>query len=144
MACEAKSIMTEHRKAQRNRQRDLDALHQFMHRYDQSTIVAAITVVNIASEFKSPLRSAPTRHRNPVGLARAAIELLRTVPIRSQPANGPGLEGSAVIVINYNNSGKTVISEVVEKPPAPQTGDPLHWNSLIHRLCDLYIQRWAR
>ena len=51
LTLEAKSIMTEHRKAQRNRQRDLDAYHQFLHRYDQNTIVAAVTVVNIAGSF---------------------------------------------------------------------------------------------
>ena len=100
IACEAKSIMTEHRKAQRNRQRDLDALHQFMHRYDQNTIVAAVTVVNIAEAFRSPLRPAVTKHRDPEALVRAAIDLLRTLPLRSHPSNGPGLEANAVIVMN--------------------------------------------
>jgi hypothetical protein len=88
IACEAKSIMTEHRKAQRNRQRDLDALHQFMHRYDQNTIAAAVTLINAAESFRSPLRPRVTKHRNPLDLARASIELLRMIPTRTHPSNG--------------------------------------------------------
>ncbi len=144
IASEAKAIMTEHRKAQRNRQRDLDALHQFMHRYDQNTIVAAITVINIADSFRSPLRRGVTKHRNPGDLVRASIELLRYLPQRSQPSNGPGLEANGVIVIDYDNSRKPVVSKVHTKPPTPQPGDPLHWDGFIRRVCDLYTQRWAR
>jgi hypothetical protein len=143
IACEAKSIMTEHRKAQRNRQRDLDALHQFMHRYDQNTIVAAITVVNIADAFRSPLRPSVTKHRNPHNLVRFAVDLLRTIPTRSHPANGPGLEANAVVVVNYDNSKKPTVSVVHSAAPAPSPGDPLHWEGFVRRLCDLYVQRWG-
>lgn len=144
LACEAKSIMTEHRKAQRNRQRDLDALHQFMHRYDQNTIVAAVTVVNVAEKFRSPLRRAVTTHNDPVVLVRSAVDLLSTLPLRSQPGNGPGLEANSVIVIEYDNSTRPMLSRVCTAPPAPQPGDPLHWNSFIRRICDIYLQRWSR
>ena len=144
LACEAKSIMTEHRKAQRNRQRDLDALHQFMHRYDQNTIVAGVTVLNIADSFRSPLRGSTTKHRNPKELVRASIELLRSLPQRTNPGNGPGLEANAVIVLDYDNSDPAAISSVHVSPPAPQPGDPLHWDSFVRRLCDLYTQRWGR
>jgi hypothetical protein len=144
IACEAKSIMTEHRKAQRNRLRDLDALHQFLHRYDQNTIVAAITVINIADCFRSPLRPAATIHREPEELVRTAIDLLRTLPLRSDPSNGPGLEAQGVIVIRYDNSARKAVSRIHRGPPAPQSGDPLHWDSFVRRLCDVYIQRWAK
>jgi hypothetical protein len=144
IACEAKSIMTEHRKAQRNRQRDLDALHQFMHRYDQNTIVAALTIVNVADSFRSPLRPKVTRHKNPLDLARASLELLRTIPMRTHPSNGAGLEANAVILIHYDNSRKKLISRVHAVSPAPQPGDPLHWDSFVRRICDLYTQRFGR
>lgn len=144
IACEAKSIMTEHRKAQRNRQRDLDALHQFMHRYDQNTIVAAVTVVNIAKNFRSPLRSSVTTHSDSSALVRSAVDLISTLPLRSQPGNGPGLETNSVIVIEYDNSRRSALSRVWTAPPAAQPGDPLHWNSFIRRICNLYLQRWDR
>ncbi len=144
IACEAKTIMTEHRKAQRNRQRDLDAFHQFLHRYDQNTIVAAVAVVNIADSFRSPLRPRVTRHRNPMELVRASIDLLRTLPLRTHPSNGAGLEANAVIVINYDNSRPKKISTIHTASPAPQPGDPLHWDGFVRRLCDLYTQRWGK
>ncbi len=28
--------------------------------------------------------------------------------------------------------------------PAPQPGDPLHWDNFVRRLCDLYTQRWGK
>jgi len=56
IAVEAKTIMTEHGKARRNRQRDLDSFHQFACRYDSTTISAAVTVLNVATTFQSPLR----------------------------------------------------------------------------------------
>ena len=144
IACEAKSIMTEHRKAQRNRQRDLDALHQFMHRYDQNTIVAAVTVINIAESFRSPLRRQVTKHKHPSGLVRASVDLVRTLPLRTHPANGPGLEANAVIVIHYDNSARKPVSRIHTSSPAPQPGDPLHWDSFLRRICDLYAQRWSK
>lgn len=144
IACEAKSIMTEHRKAQRNRLRDLDALHHFMHRYDQNTIVAAIAVINIVESFRSPLRKEVTRHKEPSELVAAAITLLRTLPLRSHPSNDVGLEAQAIIVVHYDNSARKPLSRIHTAPPAPQPGDPLHWESFVRRLCDLYIQRWVK
>jgi hypothetical protein len=144
IACEAKSIMTEHHKAQRNRQRDLDAFHHFMHRYDQNLIVAGVTVINISAAFRSPLRSSATRHRNPKNLVRDAVELLRALPLRSNPANGPGLEANCIIVIDYDNSTSRSASSVFTAAPAPQAGDPLHWDSFVRRICDLYTQRWVK
>lgn len=144
IACEAKSIMTEHHKAQRNRLRDLDALHQYMHRYDQNTIVASVTVVNISDKFRSPLRRGITKHQDPDRLVEKVVGLFRTLPTRSHPTNGPGLEANAIVVVDYDNTGKRVVCKVCTKPPAPQPGDPLHWGSFIHRICDLYVQRWTR
>jgi hypothetical protein len=49
-----------------------------------------------------------------------------------------------VIVIRYDNSGHKPVSRIHTAPPAPQSGDPLHWDSFVRRLCDLYVQRWAK
>ncbi len=77
VAVETKAIMTEHGKARRNRQRDLDSFHQFVHRYNSSTIAAALTVVNIAERFRSPLRPAISVHRNITRLTGETLTLLR-------------------------------------------------------------------
>jgi hypothetical protein len=89
VAIEAKTIMTEHGKARRNRQRDLDSFHQFVHRYDGNAVAAGLTVVNLAERFRSPLRPAASTHRNIRALVQETIALLRSLPLRSARGDEP-------------------------------------------------------
>lgn len=141
IAIESKSVMTEHKKAQRNRLRDLDSFHQFIHRYDPHLIAASITVINISPTFRSPLRPAVTKHVNPRALVETAIGLLRTLPQRAGVEEGAGLEANCVIVVSHDNVSPSG-SRLVTEPPAPQVGDPLHYDSFLHRICDRYRQRF--
>ena len=56
IAIEAKAVMTEHRKAIKNRKRDFEAHHQHVHNYDANAIAGGIVVLNGSSTLKSPLR----------------------------------------------------------------------------------------
>jgi len=141
IAIEAKTIMTEHGKARRNRQRDLDSFHQFVHRYDPDAIAAGLTVVNIAKRFKSPLRPEVSIHRNIEALVQETMGLLRSLPTRSAPGEGPGLEANGAILVDHDNVNfkKT---HLVTNAPAPKVGDPLHYDTFLRRMCDRYTQRW--
>lgn len=141
-ACEAKCIMTEHKKAQRNRLRDLDSFHQFVHRYDPNTITAGVTILNIATSFRSPLRPRVTTHKNPVALVEEGIGLMRTLPVRAMPGDPPGLEANAVIIVSHENQ-KLRTSRLHTGRPAPQVGDPVHYDSFVQRICEIYRQRWG-
>jgi hypothetical protein len=153
IAIEAKTIMTEHGKAQRNRFRDLSAFHQHIHDYDFQTVAGAITAVNMAATFLSPLRGRGicphcglaiaglvTTHKNPTALATRSVNLLRGLPVRSQ-TNVPGLEANCVIVVTHDNQNgaNTALQTAL---PAPPVGDPIHYDSFIRRICDRYTQRW--
>ena len=142
IAIEAKTVMTEHGKARRNRQRDLDSFHQFVHRYDSDTVAAALTVVNIAERFKSPLRPEASIHRNVRGLVQETVALLRSLPQRSARGESSGLEANGAIVVSHDNTDLNS-SALVITAPAPQVGDPLHYDSFLRRICDCYTQRWA-
>jgi hypothetical protein len=142
IAIEAKTIMTEHGKARRNRQRDLDSFHQFVHRYDSDTIAAALTVVNIAVRFKSPLRAEPSAHRNVKELVSETMGLLRALPLRSVAGDVSGLEANGAIVVEHDNI-ENAQSRLVTILPAPQVGDPIHYDSFLTRICDRYNQRWS-
>ncbi len=109
IAIEAKTVMTEHGKARRNRQRDLDSFHQFVHRYDSDTIAAALTVVNIATRFGGDVS---------------------------------GLEANGAILVDHDNIENAQTS-LVTGQPAPQVGDPIHYDSFLRRICDRYNQRWS-
>lgn len=143
IALEAKAIMTEHRKAQRNRVRDIESFHDFVHRSDSSTVAAALLVVNVSGVFRSPLRAEPSRHKSPARLVGDAISLFRQIPLRGDAPGSQGLEASAVIVVNHDNIDLGS-STLVEGPPAPERGDPLHYDSFIQRICDRFTQRWGR
>lgn len=97
IAVEAKTVMTEHGKARRNRQRDL---------------------------------------------VEETLALLRALPMRASVVEGGGLEANGAIVIEHDNVnlGRT---RLVSRPPAPQVGDPLHYDSFIVRICDRYSQRFG-
>jgi hypothetical protein len=142
IAIEAKTVMTEHGKARRNRQRDLDSFHQFVHRYDPHAIAAALTVVNIAERFKSPLRPEVSVHRNVRALVQETMALLRSLPQRAAPSDAPGLEANGAILVSHDNIDNRGSSLVVA-PPAPQVGDPLHYDAFLHRICDSYTDRWS-
>jgi hypothetical protein len=141
IAIEAKTIMTKHGNARRNRQRDLDSFHQFVHRYDPGAIAAALTVVNLASRFKSPLVRKVTQHRNVRMLVDESLRLLRALPTRSAPSDPAGLECNGAIVVEHDNI-KMKKTALVTTPPAPQVGDPLHYDAFLQRICDRYAQRW--
>jgi hypothetical protein len=98
--------------------------------------------VNIAERFRSPLRSAVTRHRGIARLVLDTLNLLRALPVRSASGAAAGLEANSAIVIDYENAPGHE-ARVITTPPAPQTGDPLHYDAFLIRICDRYSQRWA-
>jgi hypothetical protein len=139
IAIEAKTIMTKHSGAQRNRQRDLDSFHQFVHRYDSDAVAAAVTVINVAEQFRSPLKAEITIHKNIAKVADVTVGLLRALPLRSSTAES-GLEANGVILVNFDNIVLRTTG-LIASPPAPQVGDPVHYDSFIRRICDRYSQR---
>lgn len=55
LAVDAKSIMTRHQRARRNRQRDINSFAEIMHSHSERAITGGIVLVNLAKRFDSPL-----------------------------------------------------------------------------------------
>jgi hypothetical protein len=138
IAVEIKSIMTEHRKAVKNRKRDLEAHHEHVHEYDSRALAGGVFVINGSDTFASPLRPAPTEHRNPRMLVEHCVSELRSVAFRTSPS-GRGLDAKAVIVVDMDNVDLSG-SRYVTRPPAPALGDPLHYDAFIRTLCERYTR----
>lgn len=155
VAIEAKGVMTEHGKARHNRLRDLQAFHSHAHTYNQKVVAVGIVVVNMAEYYWSPTRDTSdiTRHRNIRTLAAETVDLYRNLPLRNAPSKGPGLEAASVVLIQHDNLAKNRElppeapephpSVLVTRPPAPQLGDPLHYSTMIQRICTAYTDRWT-
>ena len=155
IALEAKSVMTEHGKARRNRLRDLQAFHNYAHVYNQKTIAVGTVAVNVSEIFWSPLRPQDdiTYHHNIATLGPKTVELFRGLPLRHTPADGPGFEAASVLVVKHDNLSKNRTPPLgaptpqpptlVSMSPAPQVGDPLHYATMVQRICAAYRERWA-
>jgi hypothetical protein len=139
---ELKAVMTEHRKAVKNRKRDLEAHHEHVHNYKQNAVAGGVLILNAASQFKSPLRLAPTLHRNPDALVEHCLNELRAVAGRGG-SRGYGLDGKCGIVLRMDNIDLQS-TEYVVTAPAPVVGDPLHYDSFIRTICDNYSQRFGQ
>jgi hypothetical protein len=141
IAMEIKTVMTEHRKAVKNRKRDFEAHHDHVHRYNERTIAAGLLVVNIASTFRSPLRPAVTAHNNPDRLVQHCVEQMRAVAVRSG-ATGTGLDAKGIIVVDLDNENLASACYRVSRP-APPVGDPLHYDAFVQAICQAYTSRFG-
>jgi hypothetical protein len=144
VACEAKSVMTEHSKSQPRVYDELSSAHEIVHQGDQRTIAAGITIVNISETFVSPLRQTRRRkpyvshHRQPAAAAKM-VEHLRGLPIRDEPGQ-VGFDAYATIVLSCDNLGVAVLWT---EAPAPQPGDRDHYGTLVDRVSRFYSERFG-
>jgi hypothetical protein len=101
-------------------------------------------VVNIAHTFVSPLRqtSARTvhvsRHRQPDVAARM-IQHLRGLPIREDIGH-VGFDAYTTVVVDCDNQGEV---RLWTAPPAPQAGEPDHYDTFLERISRLYAERFS-
>jgi len=158
IAIELKSIYTEHGKARRNRLRDFNAFHGYAHQYNPKTIAGAFLVVNAAKYFYSPLRKPDdiTEHggraHDTGKLATECVDLFRTIHLRNSPTDQPGLEAIGVIVVEHDNlathpdakrfSDRHEQTRIAPQPPSLRVGDPLHYQTMIQRICAEYNARF--
>lgn len=158
VAIELKTVMTEHGKTQRNRLRDFSAFASHGHRYDPATVLGAFLAVNAAEHFYSPLRkdddvtSHGTKKGNARDVAKTTVELFRSIPLRHSDSREQGLDGLGVIAVEHDNlaihpdpatyAHLHKQTRIAPAPPSPSVGDPLHYHTMIQRLCAAYVRRF--
>ncbi len=143
IACEAKTVMTEHGKSQPRVFDELGSSHEIVHQGDRQAIAAGITVVNIAGTFVSPLRQKSkklhiSQHKQPHAAERM-VNHLRGLPIR-ESVDETGFDAYATIVVDCDNQGPAMHWS---KPPAPQPGDRDHYDTFIDRIAGAYAARFG-
>jgi hypothetical protein len=145
IACEAKQCMTEHMKTKPRIYDELSSSHEIVHQGDTNVIAAGIVVVNIAVQFASPTRQVSgdgpliiTKHRQP-RVATSIVDHLKGLVMR-QAVGQVGFDALAIIVIDCDNCGPCTLHV---GPPAPQPGDPHHYETFISRMADFYTRRFG-
>lgn len=145
VAVDAKTIMTEHGKARRNRQRDLNSFQDILHRKNPRTIVGGLLIVNMAPRFKTPLprRSGGlNEHKNIVRLVAEIVTMMNGLA-RGEARHGqPGIEALGVIVVSHTNiAGEE--TRLVTEPPAPAVGQLLSYAAFLDDLCKVFAARFG-
>jgi hypothetical protein len=144
LACEAKSVMTEHGKSQPRVYDELSSSHEIVHQGQPDAIATGITVVNIASSFVSPLRQRAgspvhvTAHRQPYAAERM-VKHLRGLPVRESTAE-VGFDAYTTVVLECDNQTSC---KLWEDAPAPQPGDRDHYEMFIQRIIRFYEERFG-
>lgn len=158
VAIELKGIFTEHNKARKNRLRDFNSFHGYAHEYNPKTVAAAFLVVNSSEAFWSPLRkpddiTVHTRaNASARQLAAITVGMFRSIHLRNSVSDPPGLEALGVVVVEHDNlsihpnsaahASLHMPTRVAPTPPNPPLGDPLHYESMIQRICNAYTERF--
>ena len=144
LAADAKSIMTEHQKARRNRQRDINSFADIMHHHHEKALTAGILLVNLAEQFDSPLRDSDdiTNHVHIDRIVGEIIEMFDSIN-RSEGEISANLDGAGVVVVNHTNLIDDVDkTELVTDPPAPQEGDRVHYRTFASQIADWFEDRF--
>jgi hypothetical protein len=147
IALEAKACMTAFAKARPRLYDELNSSHLAIHGNSPHTIAAGLAMVNAADTFISPglndfdLSVHPpkiSRHRQPKDAA-GVVEKLRELPRRSRDGE-EGYDAFVILLVNCRNDQSPV--SLVTEPPAPQPGDVDHYDMAVHRLAQLYEQKY--
>ena len=147
IALEAKACMTEFGKARPRLYDELNSSHLAIHGNSPHTIAAGLAMVNTSASFISPGRNdydlstrPPTvsPHRQP-GAAQSVVEKLRELPRRSNDGE-VGYDAFAIVLVDRRNDGSPVT--LTNEAPAPQAGEVDQYEMAVHRLTQLYEQKY--
>jgi hypothetical protein len=144
LACDAKSIVTEHQKARRNRQRDINSFADIMHTFNEEALTSGILLLNIADQFDSPTRGADdiTDHPNIDRIIGEIVDLFDSIN-RSEGEISPNLDGAGLIVVDHTNLVEDVgDTELYTDEPAPQPGERVHYRTFVEQMAEMFEQRF--
>lgn len=147
IALEAKACMTEHGKARPRLYDELNSSHLTVHGATDEAIAGALVMINRADSFISPGKAydpsmgrEPNLHNQPK-VTRDVIEKVSELPRRSHTGRA-GFDAIGIVIIDCKNDGSPV--SLVTGEPAPQPGDSFHYDTMIHRLAQLYSTRFSQ
>ena len=143
LAIDAKSVMTEHGKARRNRQRDINSFADIIYSHFPGAVTGGILLINVAEEFKSPLRDEGdiTAHERISTLAPETIDIYRDID-RSDGEISPNVDGVACIVVEHTNMEDGRQTRLVADPPAPEPGDAVNYQTFLDNIIETFENRW--
>jgi hypothetical protein len=148
VALEAKATMTAHQRALPRLYDELNSSHLTVHASSDFAAASAFVMVNVASEFISPiinnwdLAERPPQvslHKQPRD-AQLVIDKVMKIPRRGKPGE-EGFDAIGIVVVDCRNDGSPF--NVVTGPPAPASGEDVQYDQMVRRLGHIYDSRFA-
>lgn len=146
VALEAKACMTAHQRALPRLYDELNSSHLTVHGASDQAIAAGFVMVNAAEKYLSPDLNKKNRRTDPEWSAHSqprdaglAVDKVKQLPRRARP-DQTGYDALSIVVIECANDGSPVT--LVDRPPAPPTGDIHSYASMIDRLGHIYATRF--
>lgn len=149
VALEAKAAMTEFSKAKSRLFSELDSSITVINGHAQHAVAAALIMVNVASEFRSPIKNHGhyddididvSAHRNQPRQAEGIIDTVRQLRRRSNDRES-GFDAIGIVVVEMKNDGSPC--QLITTSPAPTSSDAMHYEQMISRAVAIYTQRFA-
>jgi hypothetical protein len=143
VALEAKATMTAHIRALPRLYDELNSSHLCVHGASRQALAIGFAIINASPRFVSPDRNkvdmstaTPTvsEEPQPRSLVRT-LEKIAEIPRRSN-VRETGFDGIGVVVVDGVNDGSPF--QLVTRRPAPQTGEPFHYDGMIARMANEY------
>lgn len=143
VALEAKATMTAHIRALPRLYDELNSSHLCVHGASRQALAIGFAIINASPRFASPDRNkfdlaqagrVFTLEPQPRSLTRT-LEKLAEIPRRSNTRE-TGFDGVGVVVVEGPNDGSPF--RLVTTPPAPQPGQPFHYDGMIARMANEY------
>lgn len=143
LAIDHKSVMTEHGKARRNRQRDLNSFADIMHYHHPQAVSGGILLLNMAERFKSPLRDEHdiTEHKHVVDLVEETLDLFREID-RAEGEVSSNIDAIGVVVVEHTNLDDDHETRLVTDSPAPQVDDIVHYETFLDVIVETIEERF--
>jgi|SRR5688572_6194982 len=150
VALEAKAAMTEFSKAESRLFSELDSSISVINGHAQHAIAGALVMVNVASQFISPIINRAdygtkpisiSQHRNQPKPAQGVIDTIKQLRRRSSDRDR-GFDAIGIVVVEMVNDGSPC-RVVTSSPPGLPSSDSLHYDQMIARAAHVYSQRFA-
>ncbi len=134
-------------KARKNRYGDIIAYCNHVHNHRRECIAASVVIINCSATYENPDQFAKGLVRPRFDMrkiVRDTVKIFADVPLRSKPDEpNDQPEAMAVVLIDYDGRKPARLVDSVEYS-APQPSSPIHYQSFVRRLCELYARRFGR
>jgi hypothetical protein len=141
LGVEAKSMMTEHHKAQRNRRVEFNAHGLNMHAINMEAVRAGIIIINASDTYKSHTSGKVNQHGSGKGRVTSALRELINIAERTETGSPIGLDAMAACVVVVDNEDLKQ-AKWLGGNPAPADGQRLSYGRFIERAGSLLVSRF--